>query len=254
MTVINGTTVEFHNTLNPIIWTSDNQLKPNIRCKLEEIVEEFINYIDLNIRVVDAHIVGSNASYNYSPYSDLDLHIVINYDEFDAASEIVDMLMWAEKARFNEQYDLTICGINVEVYVEDVRSNTVSNGIYSLNLDTWIKEPVKEDVAIDEVAIDDLVQNTLIPEADAALRTSNIEELQFQIDNLYLLRKNGLATSGEFSVGNLAFKDMRNLGYLDKLKSALMKAKSAELSVTQCSTDIRRMIQEFDSKRQKGIN
>lgn len=248
MTSINGTTVEFHDTLNPKIWTSDNKLKPFVRSKLEEIVEEFINYVDLNVRIIDAHVVGSNASYNYSPYSDLDLHIVINYDEFDASSEIVDMLMWAEKARFNEQYDLTICGIKVEVYVEDVRSNTVSNGIYSLNLDDWIKEPVKEDVAVDDAAIDDLVQNQLIPEAEAALRTPNVEELQFQIDNLYLLRKNGLATNGEFSVGNLAFKDMRNLGYLDRLKEALLKVKSAELSVTQCSTDIRKLINKYVSE------
>ena len=105
MLTVNCATAEFHDILNPKIWSSDNQLLEDVRDKLIEIVNEFVDFVDFDIRVIDAHIVGSNAAYNYTQYSDLDLHLIVNYDSFDASNQIVELLMWSQKKLFNDTYD-----------------------------------------------------------------------------------------------------------------------------------------------------
>ena len=49
------------------------------------------------------------------------------------------------------------------------------------------------------------------------------------------MRTNSIAVDGEYGKGNQIFKDLRNLGYLSKLKEALMKAMSKELSLESLS-------------------
>ena len=45
------------------------------------------------------------------------------------------------------------------------------------------------------------------------------------------MRKNALAAGGEFSAGNDLFKTLRNAGYLDLMKDALVSIKKDELSL-----------------------
>lgn len=222
--------VEFHNTLNPKIWTTDEKLRPEVKDKLNEIVDEFAEFIDLPLTIIDAHIVGSNASYNYTQYSDLDLHLIVNFARIDADPTITEALMWADKKLFNDEYDLTIRGINVEVYVEDVNSGATSNGIYSLFEDRWIKhpQPIQVDVDIEEVY---KRVNELEPEINSVIINGDSEAIADEIDKLYLMRKNSLADAGEYGVGNLAFKELRNMGLIDDLKEALTERRSTELSI-----------------------
>lgn len=222
--------VELHDTLNPKIWNTDNSLKEGVRDKLLEIVDEFAESVDIPLVIIDAHIVGSNASYNYTDNSDLDLHLIVNYSRLDADPTIVEALMWADKKIFNDGYDISIKGINVEIYVEDVATTTLSNGIYSLFEDKWIKMPEPIDVVIDNQAID-LAVDELVPEIEDVLDFGDLEEVQDMIDRLYMIRKNGLATDGEFGVGNQTFKELRNRGYLYQLKEAVSELRSQELSL-----------------------
>lgn len=221
---------ELHDRLNPKIWNSDNMLKEDVREKLLEIVDEFAASIDIPLSIIDAHIVGSNASYNYTKYSDLDLHCIVNFRRLDADPTVVEAWMWAQKKLFNDQYDISIRGINVEVYVEDVGANTMSNGIYSLFENEWIKFPEPIDADIDDVAIDNRVDE-LIPEIHAAIDSGDLEVVEDMIDKLYLIRKNGLAVDGEYGIGNQTFKELRNQGYLDELKDAVLDLRSDELSI-----------------------
>ena len=64
-----------------------------------------------------------------------------------------------------------------------------------------------------------------------SIRTRNVEEVNEIINVLYLFRKNSIAQSGEFSYGNAIFKEIRNLGLLDKLKEKLAELKSKNLSL-----------------------
>lgn len=222
---------ELHPTLNPKIWdTTTNQLLPDVKEKLDEIVDEFAESIDIPLTIIDAHVVGSNASYNYTEHSDLDLHCIVNFARIDADPSVVEAWMWAQKKLFNEEYDISIRGINVEIYVEDVGANTMSNGIYSLFEDEWIKFPEPIDAEVDQNEIDYNV-NALIPEINYVLSFGTLEQVQDMIDQLYLIRKNGLAVDGEYGIGNQTFKEIRNLGYLDQLNDKVSELRSQELSI-----------------------
>ena len=83
---------EVHETLNPKLWSSDNKLLDDVKVKIVEIIEQFISTCDIPINMVDAHLVGSNASYNYTQYSDLDVHIISNFDLVDAPKEVLQVL------------------------------------------------------------------------------------------------------------------------------------------------------------------
>jgi len=53
------------------------------------------------------------------------------------------------------------------------------------------------------------------------------------IEDIYDLRKQSIATEGEYGLGNLVFKEFRNLGYLDNLKELRKQEKGKELSLEQ---------------------
>ena len=221
---------EVHNTLNPRLWNSDNTLKSDVKQKINEIVEQFISTLDeVPLNIVDIRIVGSNASYNYTKYSDLDVHIVTNFDLIDASSEILQLMYNALKAKFNIEYDISIHGVDVELYVEDIRSTALSNGVFSVLLDKWIKFPKK---------LTDVPQVDIEPEfsewksqLETALSSNDSDVIMNAINNIYLLRKDSLSNEGEYGKGNLIFKEIRNIGLLDDLRNAYKATRSKELSL-----------------------
>ena len=92
--------LEKHDNLNPKLWDSNNKLHPEVKTRIEEIINQFISTIDVPLFIVDTRIVGSQASYNYTQYSDLDIHIVANFDLIDASNEILQLLYNALKTKF----------------------------------------------------------------------------------------------------------------------------------------------------------
>lgn len=219
--------IEMHNELNPKIW-KDNKIDPEVRSKLLETVDEFVEYIDIPIDVVDVHILGSNAGFNYTETSDLDLHLVVNFDTIPASDEILQALYNAKKSSFNETYDISIHGIPVELYVEDIKANTISNGIYSLEKDMWIKYPVKEEVPDIDVSEQVSKYNNIILEA---MTSNDLDKMKNILDSVYLLRKNSLACCGEYSKGNQIFKELRNQGILEELRERIYEETSKDLSL-----------------------
>ena len=224
---------EVHKELNPKIWDSNNNLLPDVRDKILEIVEEFkANVKDMtgmDINPVDVHLLGSNASYNYTDHSDLDVHLVVNFEMIDTNEDLVQALFNLQKADFNNAYDISIHGVDVELYVEDIKASTISNGIYSVTNDSWIKEPEML-TDIPEVDIEDQIDDWK-ETINNALDSDNIDDIANIIDELYLIRKNSLVSEGEYGEGNQLFKEIRNLGLLDDLKSKYMELKSKELSL-----------------------
>lgn len=220
---------EVHETLNPKLWSSDNKLLDDVKVKIVEIIEQFISTCDIPINMVDAHLVGSNASYNYTQYSDLDVHIISNFDLVDAPKEVLQVLYNALKAKFNADYDISIRGIDVEIYVEDIRSTAISNGVYSLYEDRWIRFPKK---------LTDVPQVEIEPEFSewkekfqTAINSGNSDSIVNVINDLYILRKNSLDSEGEYGKGNQIFKEIRNCGLLDSAKDAYKTFKSKELTI-----------------------
>lgn len=221
--------------LNPLLF-SGKRLSSEVRESLLKIAEVFLSQLvedsQLDLPLVDILLVGSNASYNYTDHSDIDLHLVLNFNQVVAyPKEVLKAYCYAEKTNFNQQYDFTIHDIPVEVYVEDLITSSNSNGIYSVMRDKWIKFPTEdsfEDHIYDKELYDVYRQEILL-----ALSSNKMSQVDEMINRLYLLRKDSLASEGEHGQGNLIFKELRNQGLLDRLKDKRDKMISKELSVEQ---------------------
>lgn len=221
-------TFEVHDKLNPKLW-ENNKLKEDVRDSMLEVVKQFVSTLSLPMKVLDVHFVGSMASFNYTKYSDIDLHIVTSFDSIECSEEIAQILFNSLKSSFNSNYNITIKGIEVEVYVEDVKSGANSNGIYSVLNDSWIKFPKKLD-NIPQIDISDKL-NTWKNKINSALNSKDSNTIENLIDELYIIRKNALDTTGEYSEGNQLFKELRNLGLLDELKDKYREFRSNELTL-----------------------
>lgn len=221
---------DINSTLNPKIWGENKQLKQEVANKLDEITNRFINGVEekgLDLNILDRRVVGSNASYNYTDFSDLDIHIIVDLDNF-SNKNLIKLLLDFYKSAFNKKYDIKIKGINIELYFEEKGNNLISNGVYSLDTKEWIKEPTQQEIV--EVDISDTLQY-MLEKYEQVLLLNNKEEAQKLLDYLHENRQRSLSLEGEFGVDNLVFKEFRNRGYIDKLKEIIVNGESFELSL-----------------------
>ena len=220
-----------NNILNQKIFNSSNILYDDVRSSILKIAKTFIDESEIPLNVVDIQLVGSQAAYNYTNNSDLDIHIIVSYlsdrDDIAVAKKAYYQLY---KKQFNDKYNLSIHNIPIELYVDDVTSNIISNGIYSVLNNKWIKFPEKIDYKVYDINETVNKWKSII---DSIIDQQDLEQLQNLLDKLYLMRRNSLSIDGEYGKGNQIFKGIRNTGYLDKLKSAINNAISSELTLEQ---------------------
>lgn len=225
---------EQHNILNPKIWNEDNTLKDDISKKLYQIIEQYIedSQILTHDDILTAEIVGSNASYNYTDKSDLDLHLIVDMSELSKDPKFAQLANDGEKALFNRRYDLNLRGCQVEVYIEDVKTSAVSNGVFDLYTDEWVRFPFRFNVNIDQ---DKYLRKYETTEhtAKELLKQGTTEDIIKFINDLYLRRRKSLQTEGEPGTDNQIFKDLRNNDILSQLKDKIAEMKSDELSLTE---------------------
>ena len=173
-------------------------------------------------------MVGSNASYNYNDNSDIDLHIIVNNEVNYVDPEILRMLYNSKKNSFNDNYDLDIDGIPVELYIEDVKDGNATNGRFSILKNEWVMFPKPITYEIPDIT-DTL--NTWLENASNLIAGTDEQGILDFINEIYMMRKLGLAEDGEASVGNLVFKELRNMNILGDLKDRYYELKSADLSL-----------------------
>lgn len=224
---------EIHDTLNPKLWDDAMHLKPEVKNKIVEIVNYFEENLQVPINIVDIQLCGSNCSYNYTDKSDLDVHIIANFEDITDETEILQSAYDLERSKFNKDYDISIHGVEIELYVQDIRSGITSNGIYSVLDNNWVKEPKP---------INHITKHNTEKEVEKwtnhinrVIKAGNYDDILNAINTLYLIRHNSINTEGEHGKANQIFKDVRNLGLLDKLKDALKDAKSRELTLEDMS-------------------
>jgi predicted nucleotidyltransferase len=216
--------------LNPEIWTnpdspSDTKMKEEIRLQLIEIADKFIEFLGYDIFVQDITMTGSLANYNWSEYSDIDLHIMYDYKESGPEEELFKDLFKLKKTLFNSTHDITVKGYEVELYVQDTNEPHYSTGVYSVLYNEWIEEPEQENVSIDTDVIkgkveqwQDMIDTVIedVEEGDEDLESS-IEKIDKLKDKIKKYRQCGLEDEGEYSYENLVFKFLRRNGYIQKL-------------------------------------
>ena len=215
-----------HHELNPVLW-DNNRLRTEVRFKLIKIARHFAEYLNVpRLHLKDVTLSGSSAGYNYSSYSDIDLHLVVSKTDGN------DELFAAKKNLYNNEHDLTISDIPVELYVQPADQKHHSAGIYSVLDDRWINEPVHEEPTVDPKKIKAKARS-YAGKINNAIRSGKLSKCRDTMDDLKRLRKAGLESNGEQSVENLAFKLLRARGQIDKLRKYITKLESAELSLRE---------------------
>lgn len=235
--------IEKHNELNQKLFDGDH-LKPEVREKAEEIINEFLKILaedEVKLIVRDVILTGSNASYNYTKDSDIDLHIIAETESFEESADVYAKLYRAYGRIFGNKFEISFYGIPVEIYVETESNPVVSNGIYSVMFDKWVKEPSAIAIPeIDQKAINKAAK-PWIDEAKALIKEvdDNVADGEEKIDDyitrIYELRQKGIysAAGNEYSTENLIFKEIRNAGLLDRLKKLKNALISKKLSLEE---------------------
>jgi len=219
--------VTVNKTLNPKIWRGD-RLDPEVRRKLIDIAKAFVDFVGIDLDASDYTITGSNANYTWTDYSDLDLHVIIEGEPTDEQRELFN----AKKALWAEQHDISIKGLPVECYVQGSEEPHHSTGVYSLTDDTWLVEPKKVKPEIDDAAIE-AKKDAILAQIEHALLSKDLERLRAVKDKITQMRKAGLERAGEWSVENLVFKILRNLGLIDQITEKIRELEDQELSLEQ---------------------
>lgn len=227
---INLSSFKKKKSLVPELW-SDGKLDSKIRLRLLDIADDFWNSLDITWVKPDGHVLtGSICNYNWSKYSDIDLHIIVDFEKVDKRVEFVEEYFKSKKNEWNDSHEnLNIFGFNVELYVEDVNADTESGGIYDLDENDWLKKPKPDDLGsidddkkeIKELASDFMTEiDDLIEKSKSTDDTHILEELSDKAEELLSTiqstRKEGLK-DGEMGTGNIVYKVLRRAGYLDKL-------------------------------------
>ena len=224
--------------LDSKIWDKDDKLKSEVREKLLEIATEFIDFLGVPVVVEDVIFTGSLANYNWSEFSDIDLHVVADFSQFDEELlELYQELFKVKKTIFNSDHNIKIYGYEVELYVQNKSEAHFSTGVYSVLNDDWQVKPKKEDKKIDNEVLKKKV-NDWMSMIDTVIKNSsldNIEESKKYLkkvkDKIKKYRSAGLKEGGEYSYENLAFKYLRRNGYLEKLFDFEKKLTDKELSI-----------------------
>lgn len=211
-------------------------MRDDIRKRLIEISNDFIESFGVEFFIHDVTLTGSLSNYNWSQYSDVDLHILIDFDETEYPEDLVKEFFDAKERVWNEKHDIKIKGFDVEVYVQDVKQEHVSSGVYSILHNKWLVEPERNKPNIDDRMILQKGEH-YAKQIDSLIKKSNKTNVLQMIDDLRkkikTFRQSGLEQGGEYSYENLTFKLLRRNGYFGKLIKLKKDITDKKLSITQ---------------------
>ena len=215
--------LKINDTLEPKVW-SNNALNSKIREKLILIAEDFFGDLGFEgVEIQDITFTGSLANYNWTKYSDIDLHLIIDFSKIDENFDLVREFFSAKTSNWNKHHSITIFGYEVEIYVQDQSEEHHSTGVYSIKNNQWMTEPTRVEPDVNEktvrAKIDSFVD--MIDRAEEMLEDKNYQEAyDYSVKlakKIKKFRQAGLERTGEFSHENLAFKFLRNKEFIKSL-------------------------------------
>jgi hypothetical protein len=230
--------LEYHDTLNPKLWDlNTNKLKPEIRGHLLAIANAWAAFTKIpQDAIVDVVISGGNANYNYSPLSDIDVHLRCNFTKMSVVDpEIMKDYIFSKMTLWSIKHPIVISGYPVQLFAQDIsdpEQTPINQGVYSLTKNEWEIMPNKLSIDYDN---DKMLKDKVnyyaklidhLIDSDASVDV--IKKLRDKLSNM---RAESLHKSGEFSIGNLIYKSLRNSGYLQKLSNFANGKEDKELSL-----------------------
>lgn len=240
------------NELNPKIWEG-NKLKPIVRTKLVKIANDFFEELNLpeNVKLKDIIFTGSLANFNWSKFSDIDLHIVLDFDTIKGDDNFKEDFFYAQKSLWNQSHDITVYDYPVELYAQDLKAKLIATAVYSVKNDKWVLEPKREEFKVNKKLIkqkaDRFIDRLKIIKNDYEKGDlqSVIDRVKILKDKIKKYRTSGLEDNGEFSIENLVFKTLRRTPFMDILDSYKAKAYDKLMSVKEnTNMDLKKLIKE----------
>ena len=225
--------LQYHDTLNDSLW-NDDVLKPEIRTALLKFADTYAKFSGVeDSQIKDVVMTGGNANFNYTPISDIDVHIVVDRNALGSNRMFLDNYLQSKKMVWTMSHNIRIHGYPVEPYIQDVAElYHEGQGVYSLKRGEWIQKPIhglydfehdkdlKRKVLFYAHLVDSMIKSHASLESFDRLKKKFAE-----------MRSAGIQKAGEFSVENNTFKSLRNRGILDAMNKYLRDAKDSELSV-----------------------
>ena len=231
-------TLEYHMTLNPKIWDTGS-LKQEVRGKLLQIAEAWREFAKISPgEIIDIILTGGNTNFNYTDKSDLDIHLIIDRSNLGGNPSLnrafIDEYLQDKKILWTLTHpNIHIYGYPVELYAQDINDAPhINQGVYSVMYNNWVQQPeylgldfendsnLQKKVMFYMDMIDKMIEQQVDSDAVNALK-----------ERIKSMRGDSIKQGGEFSFGNLVFKDLRNSGYLDKLSDYDRSRKDAALSL-----------------------
>ena len=228
-------TLEYHDILNPMIWTPNYTMIQSVHDKIMEICNSYITFIQLPREyITDIVCKGSNANYTYTKYSDIDIHIQFDVEKISCDTNLVSKYFIMCSKLWSTKYSsIKVKGCNVEIIAtDDQEHHHSSDGVYSLLSNVWIQKPINNQIKD--------IDGKIINETESYLKTldtlflnpeKNIEQINTLIKTLKNLRSNPPDNNFEYNKYNIIFKDLRNKGYIKKLNEYKQIVKTSKLSL-----------------------
>ncbi|MBP5723288.1 MAG: hypothetical protein J6X18_06920 [Bacteroidales bacterium] len=248
------------NELNPDLWNK-GKLDSRVRLRLMDIADDFKDTLEIRwVKPEDVVITGSMANYNWNDFSDIDVHVIMDYSKVYKDKKFVKSYFDAKKDLWKQEHPkLKVFGFPVELYVEDSENPSRAGGVFSLDKNEWVKEPDEmDDSKVDYEKIEEKASDIMAEVDDLSEKLKGEKDLKKHdiisnkfgklFDKLKDKRKKALETKErELSPWNLVWKILRAEGYLDKIVGVINANYDVQNTIKESKTVIvkKSQIQKF---------
>ena len=239
----------YNDALCPDLWDSAQHLNPKIRANLLQMAYDFYEKTELPAPIIDVYLMGSGANYNWTPDSDVDVHVIIDYTKLQIPPEPAFKTVKTAGAQWNLEHNVLIKGHKVEMNIQNyAEQKPYVTGIYSLIKDQWVRKPSKTSFQLDKQvlkaqyeAMKTYVKNTVA--------SRNRDQMKAAKKYLDTYRQYGLDTNGELSYENIIYKMLRARGLIKLLKDSITQVYDQEMTVDEVGErDVKQTLPDINPK------
>jgi len=235
--MITDNILNINDSLQPKLW-SNNSLDSTISNKIFEVATEFFVGLYVETKLEDVTFTGSMANYNWTKFSDIDLHLLVDFSKIDADYDLVREFFNAKTALWNKTHNIFMKGFEIEIYVQDINEKHHSTGVFSIKNNKWLVKPLRIEPKVDTDMVKRKINSfiDMIERVEDKFDEKDYEKSHVMAANLARkikkFRQSGLEDKGEYSNENLTFKHLRNNGFIKTLYDTRNKSYDKMMSIS----------------------